>query len=278
MRSRRSRSKRPYCCAVRDRGDAAARAGTRDHAAAVAAARACRDRAARFLSSSGVLGDLGSAARASAFSSRQHLGPPDAPGPRGGRCSGKVLRWPTGSTSRCVGGDEAGAVVDLDRSLGSRAPRAPADQVLRHRVAVGVDADVALDVDDPLVEQVDLRDPQRQGPEVGLLGGEQLPRARLEVALEAGVDLVAPRPRLGVGVGPVREPRVRRGSCARCNGTAARREPSGWRRPSRGRGTRSRSARRRPPSRAPAPCPCPSRGARPRACCRSCNARTAPPM
>ncbi len=55
------------------------------------------------------------------------------------------------------------------------------------------------------MEQVDRRCPGRQGPQVGPFGGVKLARTGLELALVAGVDLVAPLACLGIGVVPVPE-------------------------------------------------------------------------
>ena len=74
-----------------------------------------------------------------------------------------------------------------------------------HGVVIGVQRDVALDVDEPLMEQVGLGDPAGQAAQGRVLGGEELARGGLELALGAGVDAVTPGAGLAVGVGPVGE-------------------------------------------------------------------------
>src|SRR6202789_1607730 len=99
--------------------------------------------------------------------------------------------------------DAARAVVDLDPVLGLARLDTAADQSPGRRVAVGVDVDVSLAVDDPLVEPVALGHVARQRRKARPLDREELARAGVQVALGRGVDLVAPSPRLAVDVGPV---------------------------------------------------------------------------
>ena len=65
--------------------------------------------------------------------------------------------------------------------------------------------DVALEIDDALVERVDFGNPGRQRAQVRSLDGEQLARPRVEMSLERRIDLVAPRARLAIEVGEVGE-------------------------------------------------------------------------
>ena len=60
-----------------------------------------------------------------------------------------------------------------------------------HRVPVGVDADIALDVDDALMEQVHLGHEERQRVQVRAFERKELARTGVQMALRRGVDLVA---------------------------------------------------------------------------------------
>jgi hypothetical protein len=80
-----------------------------------------------------------------------------------------------------------------------------ADELVGHRVDIAVDVDVALEVDHPVVEHVDLGHPERQRPERGLLLGEELPGARVELPAESGVHPAAPGDGLPVGMSEVVE-------------------------------------------------------------------------
>ncbi len=55
------------------------------------------------------------------------------------------------------------------------------------------------------MEQVGLGDPAGQPAQGRVLGGEELARGGLELALGAGVDAITPGAGLAVGVGPVGE-------------------------------------------------------------------------
>ena len=88
--------------------------------------------------------------------------------------------------------DLARALEECDLVLGLADLEAPADEPVGRRVAVGVEGDEALHVDEPLMERVDLGDPGREGAELGRFRGEELARTGMEVALGRGVDLVAP--------------------------------------------------------------------------------------
>ena len=62
--------------------------------------------------------------------------------------------------------DEARAVVDVDPILRFADLELPPDQQIGHRVAVAVHIDVALDIDEAMMERVHLRDEERQRPQV----------------------------------------------------------------------------------------------------------------
>jgi hypothetical protein len=102
-------------------------------------------------------------------------------------------------------GDLARPLGDDDAVLRLAHFEAAADERRRHRIVVGVKPDVALDVDEPLMEQVGLGDPAGQPPQGRVLGGEELARGSSEVPLGAGVDLITPGAGLAVGVRPVGE-------------------------------------------------------------------------
>ena len=76
---------------------------------------------------------------------------------------------------------------------------------VRHRVAMRIDVDVALDVDEAVVERVDLRHEERQRMQVRAFGGEELARAGVQLTLGRGVHLVAPGERLRIEIGEVGE-------------------------------------------------------------------------
>src|SRR5439155_11414363 len=101
-----------------------------------------------------------------------------------------------------VRGDFARALVDDDAVRRLAHLEVAADQRAGYGVVVGVEDDVALDVDEPLMEQVRLGDPARQAAQGRMLDGEELARAGLELALGARVDAIAPGARLPVGVRP----------------------------------------------------------------------------
>ena len=71
-------------------------------------------------------------------------------------------------------GDLAGPRGDDDAVLALAHLEAPADVRRGHGVVIGVQGDVALDIDEPLVEQVGLGDPARQAAQGRVLGGEEL--------------------------------------------------------------------------------------------------------
>ena len=111
-----------------------------------------------------------------------------------------------------AGLDRAGMRRDLARPVGNDDAvlglahlEAAADERGGHGVVVGVEGDVALDIDQALVDQIRLGDPAGQPPQGRVLDGEQLARRGLELPLGAGIDAVAPGAGLAIGVGPVGE-------------------------------------------------------------------------
>src|SRR5881628_933384 len=102
-------------------------------------------------------------------------------------------------------GDLARALVEDDAVRRLAHLEAAADERGGHGVVIGVEGDVALDVDEPLMEQVGLGDPAGQPAQGRVLGGEELARGGPELALGAGVDAIAPGAGLAVGVRPVGE-------------------------------------------------------------------------
>src|SRR2546427_1827510 len=92
--------------------------------------------------------------------------------------------------------DFARSRVDDDTVLRLAHLEAAADERGGHGVVVGIEGDVALDIDEPLMKQVGLGDPAGQAAQGRMLGGEELARGGLELALGAGVDAVTTRPRL----------------------------------------------------------------------------------
>ena len=97
--------------------------------------------------------------------------------------------------ARLVGGvlgDELLAVEDPDLVEALPDLHLAVDEGRGHRVAVGVQQNVALAVHAPVVALPDLGDVQRQGTEQGLLGREQLDGSGPQVPLEPVVALLAP--------------------------------------------------------------------------------------
>jgi hypothetical protein len=127
-----------------------------------------------------------------------------------------------------MGRDEAGSLIHFDPIFRLAEFELAADQRIRHRVAVAVHIDVALDVDEPMMEGVHLGHEERQRREVGPFDGEELPRTRMEVPL--GMNLIVKsatglradlRARDRAGASPA----ARRAAChaAVARGTGARR-------------------------------------------------------
>jgi hypothetical protein len=102
-------------------------------------------------------------------------------------------------------GDLARAVADDDAVRGLAHLEPAANERRRHGVAIRVEGDVALDIDEPLMDQIGLGDPAGQPAQGRVLGGKELARGGLELPLGALVDAITPGARLPVGVGPVGE-------------------------------------------------------------------------
>ena len=184
----------------RDGLEKRARAGTRDTARAGGATPACRGRHSAVLSAAAYAGTGGSA-WASACSSGDGwvLGR----APRGGRCSGTVTRVKVRPSDLGMRGDEPGPVVDVDAIFGLADLELTPDQQIGHRVAMPVHIDVALDVDEAMMERVDLRDEERQRTQVRPFGGEELARTGVQMPFGRGVHLVAEGARLRIEIGEV---------------------------------------------------------------------------
>src|SRR6202034_1434347 len=99
----------------------------------------------------------------------------------------------------------AGIELNLDLVPGLAHLHAAADPVHRNRVPVAVQCDIPFDIDQPLMQPVDLRNPYRQWFQVHSLDGEQLTRNRADVFLVSRVDFVAPLPRPLVQIFPTAE-------------------------------------------------------------------------
>jgi hypothetical protein len=102
-----------------------------------------------------------------------------------------------------MGRDKARAVVDVDPIFGLAHLELAADERIRHRVAVGVHIDIALDVDETMMERVHLRHEERQWPQVRPFSGEEFPRTRVQMPFGGGVHLVAESARLGIEIGEI---------------------------------------------------------------------------
>ena len=68
---------------------------------------------------------------------------------------------------------------------------------------MAVHIDVALDIDEAMMERVHLRDKERQRPQARVLSGKQLARAGVEMPLRRGIHLVTERARLRIEIGEV---------------------------------------------------------------------------
>src|SRR5712691_9449917 len=66
-----------------------------------------------------------------------------------------------------------------------------------------VHIDKALDINEAMVEGVDFRHEERQRTQVWLFGGEELPRAGVQMPFQCRVHLVAEGPRLAIEIGKV---------------------------------------------------------------------------
>jgi|SRR5579862_461324 hypothetical protein len=105
-----------------------------------------------------------------------------------------------------VGGEVAGIELNLYLVIGFAHLDPAANPGDRDRVAIGVQGDVAFDIDGALMEPVDFGNPDWQRLQPRLLDGEQVARRRVQVFLMASVDPVAPLARLLVEILPRREP------------------------------------------------------------------------
>src|SRR5690606_13793522 len=104
-----------------------------------------------------------------------------------------------------VGGDETRTVEDMNLGLGLAHIELATDEACARIVAKRVNVNVALEVDDAVMEAIDGRAPSRQRDEQVALGREQVAATGVELAAESGVDLVAPGDGLLIGVVEVAE-------------------------------------------------------------------------
>jgi hypothetical protein len=95
--------------------------------------------------------------------------------------------------------------LNLDLVLGLAHLHAAADPIHRDRIAVAVQRDIPFDIDQPLMQPVDFRNPCRQRFQMQPLDREQLTRNRADMFLVSGVDLVAPLPRPLIQILPTAE-------------------------------------------------------------------------
>src|SRR5260370_29467144 len=91
-----------------------------------------------------------------------------------------------------VGDEVAGIELNLDLVLGLAHLDAAANPGDWNGVAVGMQRNVALDIDGTLMQPVDLGNPDLQRLQLMLLDGEQLAGNRVEVFLKGRVDAIAP--------------------------------------------------------------------------------------
>jgi len=102
-----------------------------------------------------------------------------------------------------VGRDQPRPVVAIDAIFGFPDLELATDEQIGHRVAVPMHIDIALDIDEPMMERVHLRDEERQRPQVRPLGGEELARTRVQMLFVGRVDFVAEGARLGIEIDEV---------------------------------------------------------------------------
>jgi hypothetical protein len=98
-----------------------------------------------------------------------------------------------------------GIELNLDLVLGLSHLYAAADPVHRDRIAVAIQRDIPFDIDQPLMQSVDFRNPCRQRFQMQPLNCEQLTRNRADMFLISRVDFVAPLPRPLIQVVPTAE-------------------------------------------------------------------------
>ncbi len=101
-----------------------------------------------------------------------------------------------------VGDDVSGIELDLDRVWGFAHFDPAADPGHGSGVAVGVESDVAFNVDRARVEPVNGGDPGRQRDQMRSFDGEQFPGNGADMFLVSSVDAVAPLAGLEVQILP----------------------------------------------------------------------------
>lgn len=101
--------------------------------------------------------------------------------------------------------DEPRTLEDLDRAQRLAHLHPASDHLPGDRVAIAPYVDVALGVDDALVDPVNLGHVQRQTAQMQSLGGEELARTGVQVTPRTSIVAIAPSPRLGVQRLPIRE-------------------------------------------------------------------------
>ena len=111
-------------------------------------------------------------------------------------------------------GDEPGPVVHIKAIFRFSDLELAPDQQIRHRIAMPVHIDKALDVDQTMVQGVDLRHEERQRTQVRPFGGEELARAGVQMSFRGRIHLVAEGARLGVGSGRSANVRPARKLCS----------------------------------------------------------------
>jgi len=94
-------------------------------------------------------------------------------------------------------------VVHVDVIFGFSDLELTPDQEIGHRIPMPVHIHKALDVDEAMVQGVDLWHEERQRMEVRSFGGEELPRAGVQMSFRSRVHLVAEGPRLEIEIGEV---------------------------------------------------------------------------
>src|SRR5882762_5047515 len=99
----------------------------------------------------------------------------------------------------------AGIELNLDLVLGLAHLHAAADPIHRHRIAVAVQRHITFDIDQPLLQPVDFRNPRRQRLQMQPLDREQLAGNRPNMFLVSRVDLIAPLPRPLIQILPTGE-------------------------------------------------------------------------
>jgi hypothetical protein len=106
-------------------------------------------------------------------------------------------------------------VVDVEAIFRFTDFELPPNQQIGHRIAMAVDIDKALDVDEAMMQRVHLRHEERQRTQLRVFGGEELARTGVEMLFARRVDLVAEDVRLRVKIGEIRKRASREENCAR---------------------------------------------------------------